>query len=224
MRGPLILTLFIASLLPELADGQSFYAIRRERSIMAVFGTGTTHYKGDLADPKSFNKTQFNILAGIEYPFTKRFSARAELTYFRLEGDDASSENDERRDRNLSFFSNNIELTTVGTVSLVPTGARFYQRSILNFYAFGGVGLLYTNPKTTRDNGEKVALQPIQTEGEKYSRFQPVILGGAGIKYMVNPFINICAEIGYRLSFTDYLDDVSTKRYYDHPDAGYTLT
>lgn len=216
--------LLLVLLLPEVLHAQSFYAVRRERNLIVIGGTGTANYKGDLADPHSLNKTRLNILIGAEYLFFPRISGRVEFTYFSLSGDDAASENDERKDRNLSFFSNNFELTAVGTVSLFPIGQRFYQRPLLNLYGFGGVGLLYTNPKTERDNGEKVALQPIETEGVKYSRYQPVILGGLGIKLKVNPFINLALEAGYRLSFTDYLDDVSSERYYDHPDAGYTLT
>lgn len=220
LRILLILTLFA----PVVLNAQSFYSIRKERNLIAVAAIGSAHYKGDLADPETLQKTRFNLQLGVEYPFFRRFSARAEFTYFRLQYDDDISKDEERKARNLSFFSNNFELSTVATVSLLPIGPRFYQRPLLNLYGFGGVGLLYFNPKTVRDNGEKVALQPIQTEGEDYSRFQPVLIGGAGIRYMLNPFFNICLEAGYRISFTDYLDDVSAHRYYDHPEAGYTLT
>jgi hypothetical protein len=208
----------------QSALSQSFYALRRPRNLIVHGGVGSSHYKGDLQDPKSLSMTRFNLLAGAEYFFKPRLSARTELTYIRLAGDDAVSKDPERRDRNLSFFSNNLELSATGTINLLPMPPRFYQRPTFNIYGFGGVGLLYTNPKTIRDNGEKIALQPVQTEGTHYSRFQPVILGGAGIKYAYNPFINLIVELGYRLSFTDHLDDVGTKRYYDHPDAGYTLT
>jgi hypothetical protein len=204
-------------LLSEVAQSQSFYALRRPRNLIVHGGTGTTFYKGDLQDPKRLTKARYNILVGAEYFLFPRISARAELTFFRLAGDDAVSDDPERRDRNLSFFSNNIELTTVATVNLLRTPEKFYQRPIFNLYGFGGFGLLFTNPKTIMDNGEKVALQPIQTEGVKYSRFQPVILGGAGIKYLYNPFVNIILEVGYRLSFTDHLDDVSAERYFGDP-------
>ena len=53
-------------------------------------------------------------------------------------------------------------------------GIRFYQRSALNFHAFAGIGVLYFNPKAELD-GKTYALQPLQTEGKNYSRFQPVI-------------------------------------------------
>lgn len=201
-------------LLPGLANSQSFYAIRRERSLIATIGTGTANYFGEMVNPKEYGKTRYNIVVGAEYYFTNRISGRAELTYFRIAGDDALAD-DDRVERNLSFFSGNIELSAVGTISLFPMGQRFYQRPKLNVFAFAGVGLLYMDPRAERQNGEKVALQPLQTEGTKYSRFQPVIPYGLGVRYMVDPFFNVVVEGGYRMTFTDHLDDVSIERYPD---------
>ncbi|MDL5051578.1 DUF6089 family protein [Oscillatoria amoena NRMC-F 0135] len=207
-----VLALFL--LLPALACAQSFYAIRKERSLIVTVGSGTSNYFGEMVNPKEYGLTRYNIVVGTEYYFTNRISGRAELTYFRIAGDDAQA-NDDRVERNLSFFSGNLELSAVGTVSLFPLGQRFYQRPKLNVFAFAGIGLLFMNPKAERSNGEVVALQPLETEGTKYSKFQPVIPYGLGAKYMVNPFFNIVFEGGYRLTFTDYLDDVSIERYPD---------
>jgi hypothetical protein len=201
-------------LIPGLANAQSFYAIRKERSLIVTIGSGTANYFGEMVNPKEYGKTRYNIVVGGEYYFTNRISGRAELMYFRIAGDDALAD-DDRVERNLSFFSGNIELSTVGTISLFPMGQRFYQRPKLNVFAFAGVGLLFMNPKAERQNGETVALQPLQTEGTKYSKFQPVIPYGLGVKYMIDPFFNFVVEGGYRLTFTDHLDDVSIERYPD---------
>lgn len=213
--SPVFLTLVLI-LIADLVKAQSFYAIRRERSLIATVGSGTANYFGEMVNPGELGKTRYNIIVGLEYYFTNRISARGELTYFRIAGNDADAD-DDREERNLSFFSNNFELSTVGTISLFPNGQRFYQRPKFNVYGFVGIGLLLMNPKAERQNGEVVALQPLQTEGVKYSRFQPVIPYGLGIKYMYNPFFNIIIEGGYRLTFTDYLDDVSSERYPDDP-------
>lgn len=209
--GPLVIVLL---LLPDFADAQSFYAVRRERSTILTVGTGAAAYFGEMVNPGEFGKTRYNILVGGEYYFTNRISGRAELTYFRIAGSDALAD-DDRKERNLSFFSGNLELSATGTISLFPMGQRFYQRPKLNVFAFAGIGLLYMNPKAERQNGESVALQPLQTEGVKYSRLQPVIPYGLGIKYMFDPFFNVIVEGGYRITFTDYLDDVSSERYPD---------
>lgn len=210
---PLFLCLGLI-LLTELVTAQSFYAIRRERSLIATVGSGTANYFGEMVNPGELGKTRYNIIVGLEYYFTNRMSVRGELTYFRIAGDDAQAD-DDRVERNLSFFSNNFELSTVGTISLFPNGQRFYQRPKFNVYGFAGIGILLINPKAERQNGEVAALQPLETEGVKYSKFQPVIPYGLGIKYMFNPFFNVIVEGGYRLTFTDYLDDLSVERYPD---------
>jgi hypothetical protein len=215
MRKLIILLLLITSQIPFLVSAQSFYAIRRDRDLIINGGTGTAHYFGELANPNEVNKVRININVGAEYFLTKRISARADATWFQLSGDDAlASKGSERKDRNLSFFSNNIEIDLIGSVQLFPNQKKFYQRPGFNLYGFTGVGILYFNPKT-RYNGEVVALQPLQTEGVKYSRFQLVIPIGLGAKIKVNPWMNIAVEGAYRETFTDYLDDVSVKRYPD---------
>ena len=93
-------------------------------------------------------------------------------------------------------------------------GLRFYQRSKLNFHAFAGVGLMYFNPKA-KYQGEWYALHPLQTENKNYSLFQFVIPLGIGARIKLDPFFNILIEGGYRLTFTDYLDDASSTRYVD---------
>ncbi len=195
------------------ASAQSFYAIRRERSLMAVAGTGNASYFGELKDPKDYLDAKLNINVGLQYFLTSRISARAELTYFQLHGTDVGSADGSRQRRNLSFNSSNFEFNVSGAISLFPLGQRFYQRPPINVYAFVGAGLLYTNPKAKLD-GKKYALQPLMTEDVKYSRMQFVIPYGLGVRLKVNPFFNVALEGGYRLTFTDYLDDASTV----HPD------
>jgi hypothetical protein len=196
------------------ADAQSFYSTRRNRNLLVSFGTGTATYKGELVNPNQFGIVKPNIAFGAEFYFSSRVSARAELTFFQLSGDDKKA-NDDRKERNLSFTSNNVEASLLGAINLSPVGIRFYQRSILNFHAFAGIGLLYFNP-TAVYQGKKYALQPLETEGVHYSKMQPVIPFGLGARLKLNPFMNILIEGGYRITFTDYLDDVSIRRY---PDA-----
>jgi hypothetical protein len=212
MRFLPIAVLFLV-LITELSVGQSFYAIRRERSLIATVGTGTANYFGELVNPGTLGKHRPNIVLGAEYYLLNRVSVRAEFTWFMIAGDDANA-NSDRVERNLSFFSHNFELNATGAVYLFPNGVRFYQRPVLNVYGFGGVGLLYFNPKT-KYQGDVVALAPLETEGTKYSRAVPVIPFGLGVKIKYGPFFNLIFEGGYRLTFTDYLDDVSIERYPD---------
>lgn len=191
------------------AFSQSFYNYRRGRDIIASLGTGTTTYFGDLKDNGDYFDPKFNVNLGLQYFFTKNISARVEAQWFSLAGYDKESSEEGKIQRNLSFVSNNYELNAVGIFQAFPNGVRYYQRPNFNIYAFAGIGLIYFNPKGEYE-GKKYALQPIRTEGVKYSRVAVVIPYGAGIRYKLNPFWNLCIEGGFRQTFTDYIDDVST--------------
>ena len=196
------------------AFSQSFYAIRRERSLIGYVGFGTATYFGELSSQKtSITPLKYGVNVGLEHFLTNRISARAEATWFQLSGTDAKAI-ESTKPRNLSFTSNCIEGNVAATINLLPNGRRFYQRQSVNLYAFLGIGFVYANPKTLY-NGEMVALQPLQTEGVKYSRLHPVIPFGGGAKFKVGPFFNVAIEGGMRKTFTDYLDDVSRR---DYPD------
>ena len=211
MRRTQRLFLIIVTLAPFLADAQSFYAIRRNRNLLVGFGSGTANYFGEMVNPGEFGILKPSIAVSAEYYWTDRISTRAGLTWFQISGDDSKAD-DDRKNRNLSFTSGNIEFSALGVISLTPLGTRFYQRPMINFHAFLGVGLLYFNPKAVYD-GKKYALQPLETEGVKYGRIQPVIPIGLGTRIKLDPFFNLLIEGGYRITFTDYLDDVSVRRY-----------
>lgn len=201
--------LVLVVLLPEIASSQSFYATRRERSLILTAGVGTSTYLGELKDDGFSIDAKPNFNLGLQYFFFPRISARVEFNYIRLAGSDAEDNHPDRVSRNLSFFSNNYELSLAGQVNLSPMGMRFYQRSILNFYGVAGAGVMFMNPKAEL-NGETYALQPLQTEGVEYSKVQPVLIYGIGGKIKINPFFNVSLEASWRKMFTDYLDDVST--------------
>jgi len=200
---------------------QSFYAVRKDRDLIGSIGLGTSTYFGEFQNPNNYVDAKPSLNIGVQafpapYFFGDRVAVRAELSWFRLEGNDADA-NDDRVIRNLSFYSNNIELNAVGMIHAMPQHIKYYRilkRSTLNFYGLIGVGVLFTNPKTEYD-GEKVALQPLQTEAVKYSRVQFVVPYGLGIKLKTSSLFNIAIEGAWRKTFTDYLDDASSRRYPD---------
>ncbi|MEO1052811.1 MAG: DUF6089 family protein [Bacteroidota bacterium] len=206
------LVVFFATLLlvSEFATAQSFYAKGRNRNVVASVGTGVSSYFGDLNNPGDLLDTRLNVNVGLQYLLGPRASIRGELTFFQLQGSDVEASDEGRVARNLSFVSNNIEVNAVVIVNLLPNGLRFYQRFPINPYAFAGLGFTYFEPRAERSNGEFQRLRPLQTEGNSYGPVTLVIPAGAGVKFKVSPFINIALEGGFRFTFTDYLDDVST--------------
>ena len=76
-------------------------------------------------------------------------------------------------------------------------------------YVFGGVAGFHHSPQGKDASGNYVDLQALKTEGVSYSKFQFSIPFGAGVRYRINRQLDASFEIGFRKTFTGYLDDVS---------------
>jgi hypothetical protein len=85
-------------------------------------------------------------------------------------------------------------------------------------YFFGGLAVFRFNPYAFDENGEKVFLKPLSTEGQgldgyntkPYGLTQFALPAGFGLKYAFDDRVRLGFEVGLRKTFTDYLDDVST--------------
>jgi hypothetical protein len=101
-------------------------------------------------------------------------------------------------------------------------------------YLLLGVGLFRFNPQAQYTDANGIAtwvdLKPLRTEGQgmkahpdrkEYDLTQVNIPYGFGIRYFVNERFYVGFEVVNRMTFTDYIDDVSTnyipdKDFYDH--------
>jgi len=190
------------------ASAQSFYTIRREKSLILSVGAGSSTYYGELKDNSGLDKKPTANL-GLQYYLTDRISLRSELNWFVLQANDGQAKDPSLRRRNLSFRENDYELNVTGAVNLWRSGSRYYRRPGFNIYGFAGLGVTYFNPKAEYQ-GTWYSLEPLHTEGKSYSRVIPVIPMGIGARFKISPTVNFVFEGGYRKTFTDYLDDVST--------------
>ena len=175
-------------------------------SIQFTAGTGTGTYYGDLCDNTDCMVFRPQTSVGIIYRNSERLLFRSEFNYIMLYGEDKGGLNNTR---NLHFRSHNYEITASAIYDLIPYERKFRYRSPITPYAFGGLGVTSFNPQA-KINNEWLYLRPLETEGVSYSSITPVISYGFGLRYKLTPEINISAEAGYRWTFTDYLDDVST--------------
>ncbi|MCB0517635.1 MAG: hypothetical protein H6577_22230 [Lewinellaceae bacterium] len=202
----------------------SFSNINAQRNYDIGIFFGLSHYMGDL------QRYQFEILEvnrgeGIygRYNFSNLLSFKAQLYHGVISGSDSNFKYDKGiLDRNLSFRSNVYEASFQWELSVLRLGAKrrhwnkYLQKYLVTSYVFGGVGGFYFNPKA-KYGEEWYELQPLGTEGQgmpghrgKYNRLQVCVPFGFGIK--INPVerATIGLEFGFRKTFTDYLDDVST--------------
>ena len=192
---------------------QSFYSRSRDRQWVVSGGFGIGSYFGDLNNPGDIIDFTPDANFGVRYRVNNRISAGANFGWFMLRGDDKEADSPGRELRNLSFSSHNFEGMLFVSIDAYPVGKRFYQRPFVNPYTYFGIGLTYFNPRAEL-NGEWHALRPLQTEGIAYAPITPIIPLGIGFKFRATPFLNIVVEGGYRFTFSDYIDDVST----DYPE------
>lgn len=167
------------------------------------------------------------------YNVGAHFAARLDLNFLMLAGNDSwAGENlgfsgttlaqDDawyRFYRNLNFRTNVFEANIAGEI--IPynfeLGGGYQEYSVLSPYVFIGVGLYHFNPQGLSPSGSWVPLKPLATEGQgivdgrvPYSLWQINVPMGFGLKWMYNDAWALSLEVGHRLTFTDYIDDVST--------------
>ncbi len=195
----------------------------------------------DFVKDLELSETNLAVELALRYKLSQRMALNTHLTYGQVSGDDALTEEFFRNYRNLNFKSNIWELGTNFEFAFVreQPGHRYRLRGVrgrrgfeIAVYGFVGVTAFYMNPKGELQKlvdgelvgtGEWVELQPLGTEGQgvegsgkdKYNRLQVAIPMGVGFKYNFNREWGIQLQYGFRKTFTDYIDDVSTV-YYDN--------
>lgn len=180
---------------------------------------GASGYNGDLTQQRiPLKQLRPAINLNIKYNTGNIFNLRAGIAYGRVGANDKDNTSAGLKSRNLNFKSDIIELNLISELNLFdPESYTAYP------YFFGGIGVFHFNPFTYDNNKKKTYLQPLSTEGEglkeypdrkKYSLTQFCIPIGFGWKFTYKEKWDISYEFGYRIIFTDYLDDVS-KTYVD---------
>lgn len=147
-----------------------------------------------------------------------------------LQGDDAQAPSKGgaeryRLKRNLKFESKISE--AYAAIEIYPT-VFFEQYGGLEHkirpYFLAGAGIFHFNPKAAYNEPgggtTMIALKPLRLEGQgfaeypdrkEYSLTQKEFLAGGGVKYYLTESMYVGFEILHRKTFTDYIDDVSTK-------------
>ena len=193
------------------------------------FSLGASNYLGEIGGKEEIRRdfvmdlkldyTRWSMGGFFRYKFVPRFATKLSLKYVRLTADDAKTLNPYRRGRNLSFRNDMIELSLTPELYLYKVndvGKTGRYRTDFNLYVFGGAALFYSNPKAEL-GGTYYALQPLQTEGVSYNKINFAIPAGLGFYYTIRRKYRVGLEVGWRTTFTDYIDDISTE-YIAHTD------
>lgn len=171
--------------------------------------------------------------------FGPRYTLQGQFMWGTLRGSDESAHaNDEngkyRHQRNLSFRNQIKELSVVAYFDLFENMSTYISRVKWTPYIYVGVAGFLHNPQAKAPTtfldgtpnpsaGKWINLHDLGTEGQystlastdvnygikPYSLAQVAIPFGIGARLRLNEVIDVWGDIGFRYTFTDYLDDVS---------------
>lgn len=220
MKKIILSAFFIAAFLGSVFAQERF----NPNVLQGEFGVtiGAAHYFGDLNTRASLSRLKIAAGAFYRKQFNNYLAARLAVHYAQLGYSDIYSKNDYQKSRNLSFNTDILEIALCGDFNFFrfqPGDPKY------NFtpYITLGLGVFSYNPYAYL-NDKKYYLRPLGTEGQNIGYTDPAsgkarkpygsmamcVPIGMGIKYNVNDRFNFSFQIAQRLTFTDYLDDVST--------------
>ncbi len=197
---------------------QSFYQNRR----YADFGGGVVSYWGDLRPFSSVfipQRQSFNFTMGISYEISPIVWLRGGLSWFRLQASDIDESGREAFIRNLHFRNDLIELSATGQLDLMGE-KHFFREGKVKPYLLAGIAGIYSRPMAKAPlqfGGGWRDLKSQGTEGQhfgmgrRYSRINLAFPIGIGMEFRLSEHWQMSSEFFWRLTTTDYLDDVSGK-------------
>ncbi|MBO2011948.1 DUF6089 family protein [Hymenobacter negativus] len=201
------------------AEAQQFSKRKQYNSV--GFSLNAMNYFGDITPVTSFTSLRLGATrVGAGVSLTRRFyprvSGRIALSYGRISGDDSQAADKNgadsrfRYNRNMNFRNDILEASGVVIVDLIENRNNYLKRPDFVPYVFAGIAGFYSSPQGLDASGNYVDLQPLKTEGQatEYSKTQFSIPFGGGIRYRINRNFDASLEIGWRKTFTDYIDDV----------------
>jgi hypothetical protein len=202
---------------------------------------GASNYMGELTKGSLPVLSESHLAGGamIRYNFRSSLSLRASALFMNISGTDANfaAEDAFRERRNLSFrsrmweFSGGLEWNILGWQQTRKTyPATPYLFASLAVFRFNPEAQFFYNPSFHHpslegQDGKWIELQPLSTEAQettknndtkRYPLTQISIPFGVGYKIMLNDYWTAGIEFGLRKTFTDYLDDISTKYWDDN--------
>ena len=211
MNKKLILHFLIYFIIPTLNFSQT--------NEFGVF-IGGSLFHGDIG----YQNAELSILnskksLGVEYKrnFNYHFGVKISIINGEVYANNKESGNIFREQQNLNFKSKITEIGVLFEMNFRPYISREEDYNHTPF-VFTGVTNFYFNPLSNYD-GKWYNLRPLTTEGQgldAYPARELYKLNGfaipIGVGYKLNLYnaFTISFNLGWRITFTDYIDDVST--------------
>jgi hypothetical protein len=170
------------------------------------FQVGSSTYYGDLAPTVSFNEVHAAGGIFLRRNLNNTWAIKTELNRYTVSGNDNNFSYNAAR--NLSFQSHINEAAMVVEFNYLKYGPYVLDKKYTSYVYVGVAGFQY-NPQAQL-RGVWYDLSDYRTEGVSYSELAMAIPFGIGFKYMASKKFAFECQFGFRRTFTDYLDDVST--------------
>ena len=207
----LLLLIYLSS----VVNGQTFE--------LGAFAGGAG-YIGDLNPDKHLKLSGLSAGGYLKYNFDPYWTLGFHYGYGKIKADDLKSDHEQFRERGLNFSTTLNELSVQVDFNFLEYFAGGGRKNITP-YVYTGVGGVFYSPKASYPNdpllgNEVYRLRFYATEGQSaaYRNYALVIPYGLGMKVRLKENWGLFSQIGYRTTYTDYLDDVS--RNYANPDTG----
>lgn len=186
------------------------------QGLFAGLGMSASNYSGDLTrDNKAIIRQTspgFGFHGG--YMLDRFFGFRIGYEHLQVKANDAISDAEWQKKRNLNFSSiiHSADLTAIVEIIplILPQGSRF------NLQLTGGYSYFHFNPQGYW-NGTKISLRDLGTEGQgmpgykpKYNLHSDAVTLGAGARYTLSQHWSLQGLLLMRKTNTDYLDDLSS--------------
>ncbi len=156
--------------------------------------------RGFILDTQ-FETTSINAGVFARYRVNQLMSINSSFNYGHIHGADSLSPKESSRYHRDFAFSNNIFELAVRCEGYVPD---ILGNIPLEIYGYLGLGAFYHDP-------ELYVPEPDNFEFEEFSNFEMVFPIGAGINYAIDGMFKIGLDIGWRKTFTNYLNGFTRK-------------
>ncbi len=188
-----------------------------DSKLSIITGLGLANYLGDLTEHnRIYSQSGFAFSAGASYAFATKFSAKLNFGIQQVKAADSKNTGAQYKARNLSFKSQVIDMTVALDYDLISIKKHGFSP-----YVSAGAGVMFFNPTAENASG-KQKLRELGTEGQGlagypglYNKATFAIPLGFGVKIAASKKVLLHLDFCYRITGTDYLDDVSTAGYPD---------
>ena len=218
---PFIVVFLLVVGLSGKINAQDGYPRKNKYTSIGV-NVNAMNYVGDLDPGPSFISPGLKFTRpnkGVEYiyRFAPRMSIRGNISDGEIGGSDQknadySAKNINRKIRNEDFKSNIFEAKADVIIDLFENRGKYTKRPDYTPYVAIGLAYFHMNPKGQINNqGTWYSLEKYKLEGQSFSLNQVSVPISLGFRYKLSKQWDLAFEIGWRKTFTGYLDGVSNK-------------